>query len=1139
MKKGFCSIYSVLLLSVLFSILGCKSDDAEAPAEAPSEKQLTSQELNLNTPILSRVKGGLPGYFREGENLNLTAVFSRDVVIRGEPILLIDIGGISAKGVFKKGPSNSKENTPLKNYQFSYEVESNHNGPIKVEGIDLNGGSIKDKEGNDFDDISYNEIIVKGIVIDNLPPESSRITVVEKNYKSGENIDILVNFKESIVVDMSKASTSVKPQITLNIGEEERNAIYLRTENDGDGSDLLFRYTVQDSDHDSNGIGIGSRITLNEGSIKDLAGNDAILDLKLNANANANLENIIIDHVGPTITNVTIPDGNYLANENIDISVDFNEAVDIDRRSGTPQIALMIGGHRRYAHYQSGSGTANILFRYIVSIQDSDHDGVDIADSVTLNGAIIQDQAENDASLEFMGPSHLSNVRIDAVVPSISSVDVSSGHFSAGDSIDIQVNFTENVMADTIPGIPQIPLMIGGSKKFATYQSGSGTKTLTFRYTVLANDNDSDGIAMGNRVELRNGTIRDSFGNNAILTLKDKEGKDFDDISYNEIILKGIVIDNISPESSGITVVEKNYKSGENIDILVNFKESIVVDMSKSSTRVKPQITLNIGEEERNAIYLRTENDGDGSDLLFRYTVQDSDHDSNGIGIGSRITLNEGSIKDLAGNDAILDLKLNANLENIIIDHVGPTITNVTIPDGNYLANENIDISVDFNEPVDIDRRSGTPQIALMIGGHRRYAHYQSGRGTANILFRYIVSIQDSDHDGVDIANSVTLNGAIIQDQAENDASLEFMGPSHLSNVRIDAVVPSISSVDVSGGHFSAGDSIDIQVNFTENVMADTIPGIPQIPLMIGDSKKFATYQSGSGTKTLTFRYTVLANDNDSDGIAMGNRVELRNGTIRDSFGNNAILTLIPPNNLAHILVDTMAPSISSVDIPGGTYRSGQNIDISVEFNERILIDKTGGTPRISLDIDSETRYADYQFTLENGTTLIFRYEVSHDNDSNGITMDSSISKNGATIKDSAGNNALLNFTPPGNLRDVLADTIPPSISEIRVNDGDYREGDNLDVSVLFNEEVTVDTEKGLPIIVLTIGHTTKYARYHLGSGSSTLLFRYRIGREDNSDGISMTTPVISNGGLIQDRARKRCFTIFYPSKQFKFCEYR
>lgn len=87
--------------------------------------------------------------------------------------------------------------------------------------------------------------------------------------------------------------------------------------------------------------------------------------------------------------------------------------------------------------------------------------------------------------------------------------------------------------------------------------------------------------------------------------------------------------------------------------------------------------------------------------------------------------------------------------------------------------------------------------------------------------------------------------------------------------------------------------NIPITVNLSEVV---TVTGGPQILVDVGGVSRTATYSSGSGSNTLTFTLTPQAGDIDLDGITVLSPVQLNGGTIKDSKGNDATLTFMPPN---------------------------------------------------------------------------------------------------------------------------------------------------------------------------------------------------------------------------------------------------
>ena len=83
--------------------------------------------------------------------------------------------------------------------------------------------------------------------------------------------------------------------------------------------------------------------------------------------------------------------------------------------------------------------------------------------------------------------------------------------------------------------------------------------------------------------------------------------------------------------------------------------------------------------------------------------------------------------------------------------------------------------------------------MTIDIGGEDRAAGYDSGTGTAELLFAYEVDDDDQDDDGVNIeANQLTLNGGTITDRAGNAAVLTHTAVTTQSGHRVDGVKPGL-----------------------------------------------------------------------------------------------------------------------------------------------------------------------------------------------------------------------------------------------------------------------------------------------------------------------------------------------------------
>ena len=233
-----------------------------------------------------------------------------------------------------------------------------------------------------------------------------------------------------------------------------------------------------------------------------------------------------------------------------------------------------------------------------------------------------------------------------------------------------------------------------------------------------------------------------------------------------------------------------------------------------------------------------------------------------------------------------------------VADIISPTVTSVnsSTTNGNYKIGDTITVVVTFSEAVTV---TGTPQITLETGTIDRTINYTSGSGSTELTFTYTVQVGDISADlDYTSTNSLALNSGTIADAAGNNATLTLPTPGAANSLGankaliIDGVAPTVTSVTVpSNATYLTGQNLDFTVNFNENVTVVTTGGTPQIAITIGSTIRQAVYISGSGSSGLLFRYTVQTVDIDTDGIAIGT-LDTNSGTLQDSFGNNANVTL-------------------------------------------------------------------------------------------------------------------------------------------------------------------------------------------------------------------------------------------------------
>ena len=76
--------------------------------------------------------------------------------------------------------------------------------------------------------------------------------------------------------------------------------------------------------------------------------------------------------------------------------------------------------------------------------------------------------------------------------------------------------------------------------------------------------------------------------------------------------------------------------------------------------------------------------------------------------------------------------------------------------------------TVNTSRPVTV---TGTPRLAIDVGGVTRYATYASGTGSAALVFSYPVQAGDFDANGITLASPLELNGGTIADGVGNPAT--------------------------------------------------------------------------------------------------------------------------------------------------------------------------------------------------------------------------------------------------------------------------------------------------------------------------------------------------------------------------------
>ena len=715
----------------------------------------------------------------------------------------------------------------------------------------------------------------------------------------------------------------------------------------------------------------------------------------------------------------------YTRGEVIRISVIFDGTVELSNPN-LLRLALTVGSVTEQVPPVATS-SRSLLFSYTVKQSDLDADGISVpANPLSLNGGAITVPGDPDTAvtLTHSGIADDATHKVDGsrvVVPTVRTIlftaaPVLGDTFRRGETIVVAATFDKAVK---VTGEPQFALTIGTSVRNASrrFSSTAPSPSVAFYYTVEEGDVDADGISVaanalslnGGAIELADGTIAADITHPAVAA--DPARKVDGTLGLPPTVASVYV--EFQPED------ELAYQLGEEIRARAAFDSAIEVTG-------RPQLALTIGTTTRRATYSRISG---ATRMEFLYTVQASDMDADGISISAdALTLNGGSI---TGADRTPDAVLTHDAADADPEHkvdggasFAPQVASVgfsfTPRSGQaYVRGETIYMSVQFDRMAEV---TGSPRVALIIGGNTRYATYHSVSTPRPFRLRFVYTVQasDMDADGISIpANPVDLNGGAITlpGVPEKAAVLTHSNVDNDPARKVDGSLTAAPAVDavaffgspLIGTTYTAGEDIGVYARFDREVDAT---GEPQLALAIGANTRQASFGRvwESNLRYILFSYIVQASDLDADGINVpADALSLNGGTItlRDDATTNAVLTnsatAADPTRKVQGAT-TSAPEVLSIHFSnapsgGNTYALREEITANVQFTKALDV---SGTPRLALTIGANTRQAVYQSILGScKCTLRFSYSVqSSDTDTDGIEIaTNSLTLNSGTIK--------------------------------------------------------------------------------------------------------------------------------------------
>ncbi|BBU68776.1 hypothetical protein ICHIJ1_19900 [Fluviibacter phosphoraccumulans] len=699
----------------------------------------------------------------------------------------------------------------------------------------------------------------------------------------GDQITVTVSMDEAVVVDTTGGTPRGTPRIKLNItgvaDGTETYAVYDATLSalTGDPSQLVFVYTIPEVltdlgsiSIDANTLGATGGLELNDGSIKDAAGNLATLTHDA-VTADTAYQ---VDTSAPTQTIGAIEISADMGRSDSD----FITNQDTQTISGTLSAPLAAG--EKVLVGVNGTGWVEAVV--------VDNAGV-LTWSVGVGLALTEGEhtirAKVVDGIGNEGPETSRAYTLDTSDPTqtIGAIEISAD-MGRSDS-----DFITNQGAQTISGTLNAPLAAGEK----VLVSVNGTDWVE---AVVV---DNAGVLTWS---LANQTLVAGAGQSIQVKIEDAAGNE------SAVASQAYTLDTTEPTIASVAITGHTHGVVDggvtylNVDDTVSFTVTLdeAVYVVAGSGGEVPRLMLNIGETEVYATYAS----GTGTTaLVFTYTIEASQTDINGIGIpANALELNGATIRDIAGN--------NANLPTTVVSDNAAYQVDTTAPVGSMVADQTL------NNGASVQIQSSEVGTAYLVRSDVVVETLDSITGAAADQWKSVaISAADTD---TALSLAGLAEGAYKLYTVDRAGNLS--GPE-THTVTVDNTPPIVSDIAITGHthgvvdggvtYLNAGDTVSITVTMNEAayVVAGSGGELPRLMLNLGGAPVYATYASGTGTTALVFTYTIEAGQTDINGIGIpADALELNGATIRDLAGNNANLTTTVESGNAAYQVDTTAP---------------------------------------------------------------------------------------------------------------------------------------------------------------------------------------------------------------------------------------
>ena len=527
---------------------------------------------------------------------------------------------------------------------------------------------------------------------------------------------------------------------------------------------MHFEYKVQLFDRDANGVSIGANaLRLASGAqIRNEVGSDAELDHaalgpqsdhKVDGTADVPMIERIEVVSTPRLRSRGAREADtYGEGENIRIGVRFDQPVHVE---GEPTMALEVGDpcvSVCEARYESGSGTDTLVFAYLVLANEIDRNGIAIRGNPieVVSGDRIRNDADQEAHLSYRRTGTASGHKVDG---SRSAGPYLSVEDAEAHEADRKMDFTVRLEPHGL-GIVTVDYATADGTGSKAARAGSDyTETSgTLRFNPLETERTVSVPIMDDAHE--------DDGETFTLVLSNASGAGFANNGEEAV---GTIRNTETTARPDLTASFEGVPAAHDGESAFTFRVAFSEPIAISFRSLREDAFETTGGRVTRGTRVDRRKD------LFEITVEpDGDGDVT-------ITLEEG--RECAVSGAICTWgpprKPLTNSPSATVE--GPVNTAATVPRitavqvtsvpelerDTYGLGETIRFTVSFSEQVEV---TGRPHFTFSLGNRgaaqRVDAPYESGSGTAALVFGYVVQEGDEDTNGIFLVDGDALGRA-------------------------------------------------------------------------------------------------------------------------------------------------------------------------------------------------------------------------------------------------------------------------------------------------------------------------------------------------------------------------------------------